>query len=339
MIHYPGVPSGIRYLALILLTATLQLSCKNSDTENRICILPEEISSDSATIFAPGLISTHLAERDAALSPNGDEFYFTVTSYIHPVIVYSIKNPEGWTEPQVASFSGTFSDLEPHFLPDGQRLFFASNRPLREGEEPKDFDIWYVDRNNNGWSEPVNIGSPVNTEANEFYPSITNNGTLYWCAIRKDGTEIGGEDIYYSSLEQGKYQKVHVLSDSINTTRDEFNAYVARDESYIIFTSNGWGQGYGRGDLWISFKYPNGHWTKAKNMGEKLNSPSFEFCPFVSDCGKYLFFTSDRLTDPGIQPADTYRQILDFSQKLGNKQNNIYVIDANILSLLRQECM
>lgn len=330
--------SSLRCGAIIATLSLLQ-SCNISKTDNFKCILPEEFRKNEATIFAPNLVSTHMAERDAALSPSGDEFYYTISSYIHQVIVFTKKSANGWTEPQVAPFSGVYSDLEPHFSPDDNRLYFASNRPLVEGGETKDFDIWYVNRKDKGWSEPINIGKPINTEANEFYPSLTNSGTLYWCSIRNDGIGIGGEDIYYSALENGKYKTVKALPNSINTPRDEYNAYVARDESYIIFTSSGWGQGIGSGDLWISFKQPNGQWTKARNMGEGINSPSFEFCPFVSDCGNYLFFTSNRFNKSSINQPTTYNQILDFSQKPGNKQNNIYIMDASIISELKQEFM
>jgi hypothetical protein len=258
-----------------------------------------------------------------------------LTSFAYPAIVFINKTTEGWSTPQVASFSGTYSDLEPHFSPDGNRLYFASNRPRIVGGEPKDFDIWYVDRLNTGWSDPVNIGSPINTEANEFYPSITNSGTLYWCAIRKDSLGVGGEDIFYSNLENEKYKEVYPLPDSINTTEDEYNAYIARDESYIIFTSSGWGKGFGSGDLWISFKHPNGYWTKAENMGETVNTPGFEYCPFVSDCGKYLFYTSNKPTDKSYATPISYENIVSFSLGTGNKTSDIYIVDAKIIQDLK----
>jgi len=320
---------------LILASSLIQPAC--TDTSKPVkSTIHFGTKTGEAEIFAPNLVSTHMTERDAALSPKGDEFYFTLSSYTHPAIVYIKNTPNGWTSPQVASFSGTYSDLEPHFSPDGNRLYFASNRPLAEGGEPKDFDIWYVDRLNTGWSDPVNIGSPINTEANEFYPSITNSGTLYWCTIRRDSIGVGGEDIFYSTLENETYNEVYPLPDSINTTGDEYNAYVARDESYIIFTSSGWGKGFGSGDLWISFKHPDGYWRKAINMGETVNSPSFEYCPFVSDCGKYLFYTSNKPADKSYTPPISYENIVSFSLGAGNKASDIYVVDARIIQELKQ---
>jgi hypothetical protein len=47
-----------------------------------------------------------------------------------------------WTKPEVASFSGRWRDIDPALSPDGRRLFFAPNRPVKEGEPVrKDFDV------------------------------------------------------------------------------------------------------------------------------------------------------------------------------------------------------
>ena len=51
--------------------------------------------------------------------------------------------------------------------------------------------------------------------------------------------------------------------------------------------------GYGKGDLYISFKDANGQWTKSKTMGNTINTKGYEFCPFVTADGKYLFFSRD----------------------------------------------
>ncbi len=57
--------------------------------------------------------------------------------------------------------------------------YFLSTRP--DGDEAVgDQDIWYVERNGSGWSLPVNLGEPVNTDGGEFFPSLTRDGTLYF---------------------------------------------------------------------------------------------------------------------------------------------------------------
>lgn len=298
--------------------------------------IDQEVSeSANPVLFLPGMVSTHLAERDAALSHDRQEFYYTVTSYSHPVIVFTREQDDQWSEPQVAPFSGVYSDLEPHFLPDGNTLYFASNRPLKEGDPVKDFDIWGVNRKPDGWGEPYNLGVPVNTAANEFYPTVTNNGTIYWTSVSSDG--IGGEDIFFSRLLEGEYHIASVVSDSINTRADEYNAFIARDESYLIFTSSGWGSGQGSGDLWISFRKEDQSWSQPVNMGPAVNSPYFDFCPFVSEDGRHLFFTSNRPGQALAPSPVSYHDILEYAATPYNKQHSIYVMDAAIIKKLKEE--
>lgn len=65
------------------------------------------------------------------------------------------------------------------------------------------------------------------------------------------------------------------------------------DESYVIFCSIR-KEGFGQGDLYISFKDDAGNWSKAKNMGSVINTTGHELCPFVTKDGKYFFYTSNQ---------------------------------------------
>ncbi len=249
----------------------------------------------SPGILAPGLVSTGLSERDFALSPDGTEIFYTLQSPqgVFQTLVHIRKDSKGnWQKPQIASFAGTYSDLEPAFTPDGRKLFFASNRPLT-GTEIKDFDIWVVEKENGNWGTPVNIGLPVNTAADEFYPSITKSGNLYFTAAYKNAT--GKEDIYFSKWDNGKYHEPVPMDTAVNSKMYEFNAYVSPDEDFIIFTSYGRKDDKGRGDLYMSIKDAAGKWQPAWNLA-MINSEKLDYCPFVSFDKKILFFTSERIS-------------------------------------------
>jgi Tol biopolymer transport system component len=69
--------------------------------------------------------------------------------------------------------------------------------------------------------------------------------------------------------------------------------YIAPDESVLLFSSMR-PDGYGDFDLYVSYKKKNGTWTKAKNMGDTINTPARESVSVVSPDGKYLFFMSRR---------------------------------------------
>ncbi|HMU09253.1 MAG TPA: hypothetical protein PKC54_04560 [Ferruginibacter sp.] len=254
-----------------------------------------DLSRPPATpqLFAPGIISTGLGERDFAISPDGTQILYTLQSPqgVFQTILEINKQPNGsWSKPVIASFAGKHSDLEPAFSADGKKLFFSSNRPL-SGTEIKDFDIWVVKKENGKWGEPENIGTPVNTAADEFYPSVANSGNLYFTAAYKNA--VGKEDIYIARWQHDKYDEPVPLDTAVNSKTYEFNAFVSPDEDYIIFTSYGRKDDKGRGDMYMSMKDASGKWLPAKNLA-LLNSEKLDYCPFISPDKKILFFASER---------------------------------------------
>jgi hypothetical protein len=327
----------MRISAVIALIAfLLSTGCSNSlnDQEFKGEFLGQSLPKDSAEIFGPELISTEFNVRDAALSPGGNEFFYSIRGAAFHSILRFVRKDNIWIGPEVAPFSGRYSDIEPCFSPDGRRLYFVSNRPLDNNGEPKDYDIWYVEKLNEEWGNPINLGEPVNTDKNEFYPSFTNDGTLYFCAQYEKG--YGGEDLYYSKFAGGEFLSPKNLGDSVNTVRDEFNSFVSADGSFIIFTSMGWGTGFGGGDLWISFRKPNKEWSKPKNLGNRVNSPAFEYCPSLTPDGRYLFFTSNRSNSVNFSAeALTYSEIIDGLNSIMNGSQNIYWISAEFIKNLK----
>ncbi|WP_191859224.1 TolB family protein [Hanstruepera ponticola] len=244
--------------------------------------------------FASDITSEFPNVRDIAISPNGNEMMFTAQSVMGnlSVIISVTKENNIWNKPQVASFSGMHFDLEPFFSHDGLKLYFVSTRPLNQIEtQPKDFDIWYVERANlkAPWSTPKNLGSPINTEHGEFYPSIANNGNFYF--TRDDTTKNRKDDIYVSKLLNGTYQEPEALPETINTESYEYNAFIAPDESYLLFGGYNRKDGLGSGDIYISRLTKNG-WEQAENLGPNINSDKMDYCPFVKD--NTLYFTSKR---------------------------------------------
>lgn len=284
---------------------------------------PEKLS-----LLSEGFISTHVNERDFALSPDGNELYYTISTpkSTFQTIVFCKKIGVGkWTSPEVVSFAGEYSDLEPAISADGKTLYFSSNRPTA-GATLKDFDIWKVTRAGNGWSNPENLGKPINTEADEFYPSITWSGNLYFTAQYNGG--VGKEDIYVSTFLNNQYQKPAALDTTVNSSTYEFNAFVAPDEKYILFTSYGRKDDSGGGDLYISLKDEASKWKPAIHLKE-LNSLQLDYCPYVSPDGKSLFFTSERhqLPTTFLKKKASIMEITSFYSSPLNGTGNIYWID------------
>ena len=251
-------------------------------TQTKPLAIDNVLGSEAPAIFAPGFISTRHNERDLALSPQGQELYFTRVSPKNrfSAIMVSVKKSGLWSKSSIAEFSGQYSDLEPAFSPDGQRLYFASNRPLVGNGEPKDFDIWFVEKTKQGWTDAKNVGAPVNSDLNEYYPSITNNGDIYFTGLFDN--ESSGENIYKSALKDGLFQQPKVINEQASQHHNEFNAFIAPDESYIIFSSDRKQQRGDYADLFISFNTDQ-QWSEAINLGEAVNTSQLDYCPFVYD--------------------------------------------------------
>jgi Tol biopolymer transport system component len=237
-------------------------------------------------LFAEEIINTNVDTYGPAFTPDGKTFYFVKRGELEQIFVSRFVNGK-WSQPEIAEFSGKYFDKEPFVTRDGSRLFFASLRPIDGTTPNKDFDIWMVRSNKNGWGPPERLPDPVNTDGYDNYPSVAANGTLYFGSTREGGK--GKIDLYRARLVGGKYPKVETLGDAINSPSTEADPYIAPDESFLIFTSDRPG-GHGRGDLYISYNQ-NGGWTPPKNLGPKINKELFDYTALVSPDGKYLFFT------------------------------------------------
>ena len=278
-------------------------------------------------LFTDAPINTNMNERDIAISPDGKEMFYTVVLQptLFHTMLYCKKDKNGnWTAPQVASFSGKYSDMEPAFSPDGKKLFFSSNRP-DSLTKTINYDIWYVEKSKTEWVTTTKLGPEVNTSANEYFPSVATSGNLYFTATYDKG--IGKEDIFVSKWIDGKYSSSVPLDTGVNSSLYEFNAFVSPDESYILFTSFGRKDDKGRGDIYLSSKNGEGKWLPAKNLAI-INSDKLDYCPFVSFDNKTLFFTSERHHIPEVFKGykATYDEIKRLFQQPQNGTGNIYQV-------------
>lgn len=291
------------------------------------------------TIFAPGVISTGDYEVCPQFSLDGKTFYFVKSTPDANfwTIVFSRHEAGKWTDPQVAPFSGRYSDADEFITNDSKQMFFISRRPVSSEVSPNaagKLDIWLMDMTAGGaWGEPKNLGRPVNSEGNEYFPTLTNSETLYFGSGRKGGK--GGIDLYRSRFVDGKYQEPENLGDAINTTFDEFEPLIAPDESFLIFMAGGRPDGLGGFDLYISYNR-NGQWTQAKNLGAPINSAVDELSPRITFDGKYFFWASARsLINKPKDKNWSYAELAIANHRPGNGLGDIYYIDVSALKIER----
>lgn len=256
--------------------------------------------------------------RDFCISPHGEEAYFTVQSPGQDLSqIVRVKNKK-WKNPELLPFCDGYSYLEPFLSGDGKRLYFASDRPKTSSDTLKsDFDIWYVERKdkNSEWSEPINIGAPVNSENDEFYPTLSDNNNLYFTMDAKSG--LGKDDIYYCQWNGKEYSAPVLLNTQINSGGYEFNAFISRDERILIYTKYDAKDGFGSGDLYLSKKDEKGEWQTAQNLGNTINTRYMEYCPFYDSQTETLYFTSRR---NHLSPRK-FRNLKDYQSYISGSEN------------------
>lgn len=228
-------------------------------------------------LFAEGLVSTGThQERDVTFSPDLTEFYFS-----RDAAIMVMKQVEGdWTMPRPVCFASELQEFEAFVAPDNLRLYYISRRLLPGETEPSFYHIWFVQRDGASWGAPRLL-----SDQRDFYPTITGDGVMYFTDANND--------LYRTKLVDGFMSTREKLTDSVNTAAAEYNACIAPDESFIIFTSFGWGAGFGGGDLFVSFREEDDTWSRPLNMGGGINSSGHEYCPAISPDQKYMFFTSN----------------------------------------------
>jgi len=337
----------------VLIAASLSFACSQQGQENPSDsggapvltgdYLGQALPGDTPEIFAPGIVTTGMYTRDVAMTPDGSQLFFGVLLGSISAIVETHRGEDGvWSKPEVASFSrdSRFFNLEPHITPDGSRLLFLSTRV--EDPEPDELrnwsnqNIWAVDRVDGGWGEPYDLGPPVNSDESEFFPSVTTDGSLYF--TRGIG---GGQEsyIYRSRLVDGQYQEPERLGPEVNSTSNQFNAFIAPDESYMILCTGNRDDTVGGTDYYVTFRNNADEWSGPINLGDQVNTPfAGEFSPYVSPDGRFLFFMSIRPFPMETLPDTlTWEYLRGFRQLPETGNAGIYWIDASFIEELRPD--
>jgi hypothetical protein len=201
-------------------------------------------------------------------------------------------------------FNGGSLDGCPFVAPDGRQFFMASNRTGGLGG----IDIWVSTRGSASepWGAPENLGAPVNSDADDFCPTMSRDGkTLYFVSRRHAGVQgtdwCGGSDIYVARArdDQG-FEAAELLDCSVNSTADEFSPFPllqAATGPVLYFSSTRPGLGTG-GDLYMSVSH-GGVFGPAE-LVPTVNSAVDDGQPNLRHDGLELFFFSSR-ADPGAQ--------------------------------------
>jgi Tol biopolymer transport system component len=193
---------------------------------------------------------------------------------------------ERWGPPQAVSFSREFTDYQPVLSPDGSRLFFTSTRPLPGTTAEVRQNIWFVDRDRDGWQAP-RLARGLATSGWDGYAVPTRTGRLYFVSDRSGG--LGATDIWMADpVSDGEYAApVNVAA--LNSTDSDSDLVVDPEERFIIF--HRFVEAANDIDLWIAFRVGD-EWS-APRLLDGANGAGWELSPTVSSDGRAFFFARD----------------------------------------------
>lgn len=163
--------------------------------------------------------------------------------------------------------------------------------------------------------DPINLGSSINTELDEYFPCLTVDGStiLYTRRLLNPNAPQGfNEDFYTSSKDSTNWKLSVNIKDPINTLFNEGAPSLAADGQLLFFTAcelfgdYGAGRkGFGSCDIFYTLR-GNKNWIKPRNLGQTINTNHWETQPSFSSDGKTLFFIRGKRTRSGVRKGDIY---------------------------------
>lgn len=193
----------------------------NNDVQTRDAVLFESIDSS-------------MNQGAASMSADGNHLYLTQwkkeNGQTISSIYYSNKTNKGWSQPQLLTSvnEAGHNSKQPFCSPDGQYLFFSSDRSGGKGG----FDIWYAPILKDGTTGEAVNASPINSSANEQAPFYhTASGTLVFASDRSPG--MGGYDLYSSKGSGTEWKAPENMGSPVNSSRDDIYFFTNQSGSLL----------------------------------------------------------------------------------------------------------
>lgn len=270
------------FCLLIATVVNQSISSQNSNSEKNLFDYFGQDFPETSKIFAPGIISDTIKKAwSLAISPYGDEVFFSTGIWPDTKIMYMKKTGTMWSLPDTAIFSKDCWATEPTFSPDGKYLYFSTSK---EKTDIKYYSLWRVKKSDE-WSQPESLFDIGGDSIWEFHPTITSDGSLYFCYW--DNKNLTG-NIYMSQCNANKWSVPIRVIDPVSIGCSDVNPFINPEGEYMIFASNR-PLGYGDYDRYISYRNHDGTWTNPKNLGPEFNSKDSDSDMDISPDGRYVF--------------------------------------------------
>lgn len=244
---------------------------------------------DAATLAGPTWLST--AANDYNLSLDAAQalmvFARSEAKFAHSKVWWARRSGGAWSNPEPIPFSDArYRDSDPWITPDGQWMYFVSDRPpAGEGPPKKDLDIWRV-RLAPTLGRPEHLAG-INSEAYELGPEL-HGGWLYFNSARQGGPAT--LSIWRARVHDGGFGAPEPLPAPFNAGRQQGDFTLSPDGRLALF----WQAGSDNdGELHAARRTADG-WSCPVRLPAPFNGPGFDFTPAFTPDGERVLFASER---------------------------------------------
>jgi hypothetical protein len=242
----------------------------------RTAYLGQEPPGMEPEVFAPGIVSLpDFIEFSGAFSPDGTEYYFYRFSKDTQSKLLFTKVIDGeWSAPEPLAFTNEYGASEPSVTFDNQRLYFMWRHPLPPGE-PELPAYFFVERTDDGWSEPEYAGQGM-------FLSSSRDGQLYTTDMSSRNVNSRTYLVKLTTVD-GRftdYERLPIEPPWGNPA----HPCIAPDGSYLLFDVDSGNY------LFVSFKNDDKSWGAPIDLTEHGFDRQAGGA-YVSPDGKYLFFS------------------------------------------------
>jgi Tol biopolymer transport system component len=248
------------------------------------------LQTQSEPVNMGPIINSAARDAEPTFTPDGNTMYFNCVDRNGRTgadICVSTRSNGEWSVPEIVGppISTEYLEVEPLLSPDGSQLYVMSDRPGGLGGP----DIWVSDLVNGEWTEPRNLGAPINSPYADhcIYFWGDNWDVAYWTSTRPGG--YGGNDIWTSRRVDGVWQEAVNLGPNVNSEVSDHHSLPSEDGRSLYVTSARPG-GYGGEDIYVTTRDETGAWGPMVNLGPLVNSDRDDRCPaFTPDHTRFLF--------------------------------------------------
>lgn len=199
----------------------------------------------------------------------------------------AVKHPLAIT-PNIldAPFNTFDAQYFPVLTADQESFIFTAQQQADRNE-----NIYISYYKNGQWTTPLGISEQINSADNEGTTSISADGRTLVFTICNAPKGLGSCDLYISYKQGETWTKPINMGNAINSIDWDAQPALSADGTLLYFASDRRG-GQGNKDIWMSRKDSLGHWQKAINLGNVINTPDDDVSPFIHANSSTLFFSS-----------------------------------------------